>query len=157
MPTTAAQATVATGTAIKTMLQISTPSTRQIRILAWGFTVNTNSAGGGIIELIETDVAATVTAHVAAGVQPLIPGAPASLVTLGTANTGYTASAEGTTTASRVFDVVDLIADSAAPSLKHDREFVPGREHVVAVSKFLRVRSTTANTVNMHCYIIWDE
>jgi hypothetical protein len=57
MPTTAAQATVATGTAIKTMLQIATPSTHQLRILEWGYTVNTNSAGGGIIELIETDVA----------------------------------------------------------------------------------------------------
>jgi hypothetical protein len=157
MPTTAAQATVATGTAIKTMLQIATPSTRQIRILEWGYTVNTNSAGGGIVELIETDVAATVTAHVAAGVQPQIPGAPASLVTLGTSATGYTATVEGSTTASRVFDVVDLIADSAAPSLRYNYQWVPGREPVVAVSKFLRVRSTTANTVNMHCWVLWLE
>lgn len=157
MPTTAAQATVATGTAIKTMLQIATPSTHQLRILEWGYTVNTNSAGGGIIELIETDVAATVTAHVASGVQPQIPGAPASRMTLGVSATGYTATAEGSTTTARVFDVVDMIADNAAPSLKHERIFVPGREPVVAVSKFLRVRSTTANTVNMHCWILWQE
>jgi hypothetical protein len=157
MPTTAAQATVATGTAIKTMLQIATPSTRQIRILEWGYTVNTNSAGGGIVELIETDVAATVTAHVAAGVQPQIPGAPASLVTLGTSATGYTATVEGSTTASRVFDVVDLVADNAAPSLRYNYQWVPGREPLVAVSKFLRVRSTTASTVNMHCWVLWLE
>jgi hypothetical protein len=158
MPTTAAQATVATGTAIKTMLQIATPSTHQLRILEWGYTVNTNSAGGGIIELIETDVAATSgTAHVAAGIQPQIPGAPASRMTLGTGATGYTFTVEGATTASRVFDVVDLIADSAAPSLRYNYQFVPGREPVVAVSKFLRIRSTTANTVNMHCWILWQE
>jgi hypothetical protein len=157
MPTTASQATVATGTAIKTMLQIATPSTRQLKILAWGYTVNTNSAGGGIIELLETDVAATVTAHVAAGVQPQIPGTPASLMALGTSATGYTATVEGAITATRVFDTVDLVADNAAPSLKHTYEFVPGREPIVAVSKFLRVRSNTANTVNMHCWVLWDE
>lgn len=157
MPTTAAQATVTTGTSIKTMLQIATPSTHQLRILEWGFTLNTNSAGGGIVELLETDVAATVTAHVAAGVQPQIPGAPASRMTLGTSATGYTATSEGSTTTARVFDCIDLVADNAAPSLKHERVFVPGREPVVAVSKFLRVRATLANAANMHCWILWQE
>jgi hypothetical protein len=157
MPTTASQATVATGTAIKTMLQIAAPATRQLTIISWGYTVNTNSAGGGIVELIETDVAATVTAHVAAGVQPLTPGAPASLVTLSTTATGYTATAEGSTTASRVFDVVDLVADNAAPSLKHAYQFMPDERPVVAVSRFLRVRANTANTVNMHAWVVWSE
>ena len=70
MPTTAAQASVTTGTTIKTMLQIATPSTRQCQILAWGFTVDDPPGADAVIELLQTDVAATVTAHVAAGVQP---------------------------------------------------------------------------------------
>jgi len=53
-------------------------------------------------ELIQTDVAATVTAHVAAGVQPYDdPGAVPSTVTLGTTATGYTATSEGSITATR--------------------------------------------------------
>ena len=102
MATTGATATVLTGTAIKTMLQLSTPSTRQIQVISWGF--NLNGPPNGVVELIETDVAATSgTAHVAAGVQPLVPGAPASLLTLGTGNTGYTFTVEGsTTTTSRI-------------------------------------------------------
>src|SRR6185369_5037608 len=103
MPTTAAQVKVAVANGVKTLLQLSTPATREIQLISWGFSIDTATAG--VIELMQTDVAATVTAHVAAGVQPLDPNAPASLLTLGTANTGYTASAEGSTTASRVFDV----------------------------------------------------
>jgi hypothetical protein len=157
MPTTAAQATVATGTAIKTMLQIATPATRQIQLISWGYTMHANSAGGGIVELLQTDVAATVTAHVAAGVQPLDPNSPASLMTLGTSATGYTATVEGSTTATRVFDVVDLVPDNGAISLSHRYQWVPDERPIVAVSKFLRVRSTTSNTLNMHCWICWDE
>src|SRR6266481_5596570 len=64
MPTTAALPAVATGTTIKTMLQIATPPTRQIIILAWGFTLDTHPGASSVFELIETDVAASVTAHV---------------------------------------------------------------------------------------------
>src|SRR6185369_13374320 len=117
MPTTAAQQQVTTGTAIKTMLQISTPATRQLQIISWGFTLDDPPGADGVIELLQTDVAATVTAHVAAGVQPLNPNAPASLMTLGVANTGYTASAEGTTAAARVFDVVSLSSVSGESPL----------------------------------------
>ncbi len=71
MPTTAAQQKVTTGTAIKTMLQIALPSTRQIQLISWGFTLDAVPASAGQVELIQTDVAATVTAHVATGLQPL--------------------------------------------------------------------------------------
>src|SRR5262245_40493909 len=108
MPTTAAQASVTTGTAIKTMLQLATPATRKITLIAWGFSVDDPPGADAVVELLQTDVAATVTAHVASGVQPLDPGFPASLLTLGTSATGFTGSAEGTTTASRVFDAVSL-------------------------------------------------
>lgn len=160
MPTTAAQASVTTGTAIKTMLQLSTPSTRQIQLVSWSFTVDAAPAttGVGVVELIQTDVAATVTAHVAAGVQPLDPNAPASLLTLGTSNTGYTGTAEGSTTASRVFDVVNVagVSNGASPTT-YTYQFMPDERPIIAVSKFLRIRVTFSAAVNMRCGIVWDE
>lgn len=160
MATTAATVKVTTGTAIKTMLQLSTPSTRQIQVISWGFTTDAAPAttGVGVVELIQTDVAATVAAHVAAGVQPLDPNAPASLLTLGVANTGFTASAEGTTTASRLFDVREVDGVSNGASGNHYvYQFMPDERPIVAISKFLRVRVTYSAAVNMLCWVVWDE
>lgn len=158
MPTTAAQASVTTGTAIKTMLQIATPSTRQIQLISWGFSVDDPPGADGVVELLQTDVAATVTAHVASGVQPLDPNAPASLMTLSTTGTGYTATAEGTTTASRVFDAMSLSSTTGESSLSYVYQWMPDERPIVAVSKFLRVRATTPTTaVDMRCWICWDE
>jgi hypothetical protein len=158
MPTTAAQASVSTGTAIKTMLQLSTPSTRQIQLISWGFSVDDPPGADAIVELIQTDVAATVTAHVAAGVQPLDPNAPASLLTLGASNTGYTATVEGSTTAARVFDAVSLSSVSGESPLVYTYQWMPDERPIIAVSKFLRVRATTPTTaVDMRCWICWDE
>ncbi len=158
MPTTAAQASVTTGTAIKTMLQVATPSNRQMQLIAWGFSLDDPPGADAVIELLQTDVAATVTAHVAAGVQPLDPNAPASLVTLGTSSTGYTATAEGTTTASRVFDAISLSSVSGESSLSYVYQWMPDERPIVAISKFLRVRATTPTTaVDLRTWVVWDE
>lgn len=158
MPTTAAQASVTTGTAIKTMLQISTPSTREIAVLAWGFSVDDPPGADSVIELLQTDVAATVTAHVASGVQPMDPGLPASLVTLGTANTGYTSSGEGTPTATRVFDAFSMDSVAGNSVLSWAYQFTPDEMPIVGVSKFLRVRVTTPTTaVDMRCWVAFAE
>src|SRR6266581_4531467 len=78
MQTTAAIAKVTTGVTTKTMLQLSPPSSRQLKIVSWGFSLDAAPAttGTGMVELLQTDVAASVTAHVASGVQPLTPGLP---------------------------------------------------------------------------------
>lgn len=160
MPTSAAQQSVTTGTAIKTMLQLATPSTRQIQLIAWGFSMDDPAGADGVIELLQTDVAATVTAHVASGVQSLDPNAPGSLLTLGTSATGYTASGEGSITATRVFDAVSLSSTSAesVATMKHIYQFMPDERPIVAVSKFLRVRATTPTTaVDLRTWIVWDE
>lgn len=158
MPTTAAQASVTTGTAIKTMLQIATPSTRQIQLIAWGFSIDDTSGADGVVELLQTDVAATVTAHVASGVQPLDPNSPASLMTLSTTATGYTSSSEGATTATRVFDAVSLSATTGESPYTYVYQWMPDERPIVAVSRFLRVRATTATTaVDMRCFVVWDE
>lgn len=160
-PTTAALAKVTTGTSIKTMLQIATPSTRQIQLISWGFTLDAVPGTAGQVELLQADVAATVTAHVAAGVMPLMPGGlggqPASLMTLGSSATGYTASAEGTPTATRVFDVGLIPTSAGATDLTYDYEWMPDARPIVAVSSFLRVRATFGAAVNMSTYVVWDE
>jgi len=158
MPTTAAPVKVTTGTSIKTMLQLATPSTRQCQLIAWGYTLDAvPGSTGGVIELVQTDVAATVTAHVAAGVQPLDPNAPASLMTLGASATGYTATVEGSVTATRTFDT-DLIPPTAgAVPLSYDYQWMPDERPIVAISKFLRVRATFAAAVNMLTWVVWDE
>lgn len=158
MPTTAAQQSVTTGTAIKTMLQLATPSTRQIQLISWGFSCDDPPGADAVIELLQTDVAATVTAHVAAGVQPLDPNAPASLLTLGVAATGYTATAEGAITATRVFDTVSLSSVSGESPLTYVYQWMPDERPIIAISRFLRVRATTPTTAaDLRCWVCWDE
>lgn len=159
-PTTAGLVAVTTGTSIKTMLQIATPSTSQITVLAWGFSVTAPPAttSTGLVELLDTDTAATVTAHVAAGVQPLMPGQPASLVTLGTSATGYTSSGEGTPTASRTHDTVYVPGLTAGGSgiAPYAYQFMPDERPAIAVSRFLRVRVTFGAAVNLLCWVVYE-
>ncbi|MBD9723440.1 hypothetical protein PV755_45445 [Streptomyces caniscabiei] len=157
-PTTAALASVTTGTSIKTMLQLATPSTRQIQVLEWGFTIDDTAGADGVVELLQTDVAATVTQHVNAGVPNLDPNGTNTLLTLGTSATGYTATAEGSTTATRVFDAVALSATTSESPYTYTRTFMPDTRPIVAVSRFLRVRATTPTTaVDMRTWVIFNE
>jgi hypothetical protein len=157
-PTTAALVTVATGTTIKTILQLATPSTRMIWLEEWGYSCDDPPGADSVFELIQTDVAATVSAHVAAGVVPLDPNLPASLLTLGVSATGYNGSAEGTTTASRLIDSPSMssVSAEAAPFLTWSFKFDPWV--AIPVSKFVRVRATTPTTgVDMRAWIVHHE
>lgn len=159
MPTTAAQQSIATVSGVKTMLQIATPSTRQITIISWGYSLAAAAwAFPGTVELLETDVAATVTAHVTAGLQPLLPGIPASLCVGGINLSGYNASVEGSITTTREFDAQQISATAGNNDLNYDYQFLPYEQPVVAVSKFLRVRTTFASTTpTFQCYVCWEE
>lgn len=155
MQTTAAPSGVTTGTAIKTMLQLGTPSTTGLKVVRWW--VQFESAPTAIVkcELVETAaVAATVTAHVAAGVQPY-GDASAGLVsplTLSTTATGYTSSSEGTVAATRQAAVwVAPIGVSY-----YEYEWSLGREFQIAPSKILRVRMTTGTAVNALTGVVVD-
>lgn len=157
-PTTAAFVKVTTGTAIKTHLQLATPPDMEIRLLEWGYTLDVAPGAASEVELLQTDVAATVTAHVAAGVPNLEPAGLASRLTLGTSATGYTASAEGTTTASRFFDVKLIPLAAGATDLSYVRQWMPDARPRVAVSKFLRVRTTFAGTAsNIACWVVFEQ
>ena len=154
MPTTAAQAPVTTGTAIKTLLQIK--PFNLCRIVEWGISFDGFAAAAPIkCELLETGtVFATVTASADVDIAKLnVVGdqAVASVagLTLGTAATGYTASAEGTITAVRMLDV-QLIA----PTNQYVKQFPLGREPIISIGAAGRIRVTAAAAVNAYAYLV---
>jgi len=157
-PTTASQAVVTTGTAIKTLLQVKPGATQVARIKEWGISFDGSAAATpGIIELCVTDVAATVTAHVAAGIhkfdsQALASGDPTtSLFAVGTTSTGYTASGEGTVGTVRQGDV-QLIA----PTNQYVFQFPLGAEFIVNPGEFMRIRVKFGAAINAICYVLAD-
>ena len=154
--TTAAPVAVTTGTAIKTMLQFKPSATIIAKIVEWGISFDGSAAATpGKIELMESDVAATVTAHAAADItkydsDALSGGDPTTnLIQVGTSSTGYTATAEGTTTVARVFDLQYI-----APTSQYVKQFPLGREPVMQTGKFARIRVTFGAAVNAYCYMI---
>lgn len=160
MPTTAALAKVTTGTTIKTLQQLATPASRQMKLIEWGFSLDQAPAATGVgqVELLQTDVAATVTAYSASGITCLDPNGTASLLTLGATASGFTASGEGVPTVSRVFDnqLVAGVTNGSDP-INWVRTFMPGYQPIIAVSRFLRVRCTFSAAVNILTWVIWDE
>lgn len=157
MQTTAAPTPVATGAVLKTMLQVKAGATLPFRVVEWGISFSGFAAAApGVVELIETDVAATVTASAAADITKLDAAALAlgdpttALLSVGTSATGYTASAEGTTTAVRNLAPPQHIA----PTTQYQFQWPLGRESIVQAAKFLRIRVTFAATVNALCYVV---
>jgi len=156
-PTTAAQASVATGTSVKTMLQIKA-GTKGLTITGWGFSLDTAQAAVGTVELLRTDVAATVTAALAADIVAIGTPSTTSTLALGVAATGYTASGEGVITDADVLDAVKLsVSTTASPTAlyvaryaKDDRPFLPA-------GKILRVRATAGTSAGMIAWVSWLE
>lgn len=157
MPTTAAQAAVTTGTLIKTLLQIK--PFNLVRIVEWGISFDGSAAATPIkCELLETGtVFATVTASADADVAKFGPqigdqaAASVAGLTLGTAATGYTSTAEGTITAVRMLDV-----QFVAPTNQYVKQFPLGREPVVAIGASGRIRVTAGAAVNAFCYMVLE-
>jgi len=152
LPTTAAVAKTSTGTAIKTLMQVATPSTMRIKVVEWGISLgNPASASEVTCELIQTDVAATT----GTSFTPQLfddPNGPASLCVGGTALTCFGPTVEGTITATRVGDVQIL-----CPPVSYVYPWPLGREFQVPVSRFLRVRVTATVACNAIAYVIWEE
>ena len=78
--------------------------------------------------------------------------ADASLMTVGTSATGYTASVEGSITATRPLDVQKVDGSGA-----YSYEWSLGNYPQVAASRFLRIRVTTGTAVNATCWVVWNE
>lgn len=153
MPTTALQLAVTTGTAVKTMLQIKPFNI--CRIVEWGISFDGAAAAAGIqASLVDTGtVFATVTASADADIFKVDgnEGAVASIagLTLGTAATGYTASAEGTITSTKVFD-----SQFIQPTNQYVLQFPLGRETKCIIGNAVRIRVKAAAAVNALCYML---
>jgi hypothetical protein len=154
--TTAAPVKVTTGTAIKTLLQVKPSATLGMRVVEWGISFDGSAAATpGNVELMESDVAATVTALAAADITKfddaaLMGGDPTTnLIQVGTSSTGFTATSEGTTTVARLLDW-QLIA----PTNQYVKQFPLGERPFIQTAKFLRVRVTFAAAINAACYVI---
>src|SRR5262245_35157749 len=152
--TTAAPAPVATGTSVKTMIQLSTPATKEAQITEWGWSGDSTTANTpGTAELLfHGSGAATVTAYVAGDIKKYDPNSVSSLLTLGTANSGYTASAEGTP-AGGTFSIVQQVSPTSGIYLQYPY----GARPELAAAAFLRHRSKFGTTVNAICLIAWEE
>ncbi len=158
--TTAAPVKVTTGTSIKTMLQVA--PVFPMRIVEWGCSFDGSTAATpGQVELIETGtVFATVTAHVTAGItrydaEAVMYGDPATtLLTLGTGATGFTATVEGSITASRNLAGPQLIAPTNQFIEQFPLGYRPVVQSVNGTGYAMRVRVTFGTAVNMYCYVI---
>lgn len=154
MVTTAAYVPITTGTAIKTLLQIKAPAATGITIWKWHVDFDGTGTTPIKCELIDTGtVGATVTAHVAAGVQCLSAHYPiTSGVQLGTTSTGYTSTGEGTITATRYGSL-----NSVLPGNGDRNEWSLGREFWVPPGNIVRIRVTATAAVNAMCFMCWEE
>jgi hypothetical protein len=151
MPTTVSQVAVTTSTALKTLQQLKPGPTQVIKVREWGISFDGSAlATPGIVELCETDVAATVTAYVAADIHKydalaLLAGDPTtSMIAVGTAASGYTASAEGAITALRQGDAQQIMGMNQWAY----QWVVPDGGFILQPGKFGRIRVKFAAGVN---------
>lgn len=162
MATTAAPVKQPTGILIRTMMQLKLATGTDGRVIAWGCSFDAAAAiTPGIVELIETDVGATMsTAYAVADIQPYsnalatanTAGAGGTPFNLATNASGFATGAvtEGSTTVSRMADVQQI-----------DPAFSPyvnvwplTREFDLISQRFLRVRVTFGTTTNMICWVL---
>lgn len=157
-PTSAQQLAVTSGTAIKTMMQLSTPSTKGVIINAWGIIHDGHaSCTSASAELMVVEDAATVTAYAAGDISQFSPNDEISILTLGTGNSGYTSSNENSGSFAGV-DVLDSVYLVPTVADRYVFQWPLGQEPYMAVSKFLRVRITMAgNATNVRCWVEWTE
>lgn len=154
----AAAAPVSTGTALKTMLQIATNTTTpSIRVVEWWTEFDGSAAATPIkVELIGSAAAQTsLVAYVAADISAANdPNAPTSSVQLGTALSGFSnANDPGVTPTS----VRNFSTQFVPPTSGVYIQYPLGREPEVAVSKFLRHRTTAGAAVNCYVGVTWEE
>ena len=157
MQTTAALVAVATGTSIKTMMQF-VPKSQNARIKEWGISFNGYSAAlPGKVELIETDVGATITQYANADITKIDgdalmgPSDPTTnlIDVSSTTKSGFTSTVEGSITAVRNLDSPQFIA----PSTQFVKQYPLGDEPMIQLGKFARIRVTFGTTVDAYCWM----
>lgn len=143
---------VNTGTTLKTLLQVATPSTTRITVRAWGISFEGTSSTSTPIQVDLTDV------NVAASVTTLTPDkwessdSQASLCVGGASATGSNASAEGTITDAKMLD-----SQLVHPQSGYSLWFPESARPTVLVSRFLRIRVTAGTAVDAIPWILYGE
>jgi len=143
-------ATSSTANTVKTILQVK-PGSSKIRIVSWGFSYASTPTAPVLVELVTTDVAATVTSGSISSFNDATGAS--SLATTGTAATGFNASAEGTITTTRLLDFRSDVNNW--PLI----QFPLGREPEVNTGTFLRIRATptTSASTTVYAWVAWEE
>lgn len=148
---------VATGTALKTMLQFRASGTKAAKLIAWAVSFKGFAAAEPIrVDVVEHDNPATVTAHVEAGLnkydpEALLDGNPTTnLIQVSTTATGFTATGEGTApTVARVADIQQI-----APTNQELIRFPLSDEFLIQTGKYLKLRVLAPADVDMYCYFL---
>lgn len=145
VPTTAAMVSVASGTALKTLLQLTAPSNNDLQIVAWGIDFDTVPTALVKVELINTTT-------VAGGTPTAVTPTPVADAGASSATAGFSPTTEGTVVATtRVFDYKSMWSNSYA------WEWSQGREPELQASQVARVRVTTTVSINCLCWIMYIE
>jgi hypothetical protein len=154
--TTTGAVKVTTGAAtLKTMIQLLASASSEARIVEWWWEGDASAAATpAVVELMfHSTGAATVTAYTAAtDFKKYDPNSRASLLTVGTAGSGFTASGEGTPATA-----LGAFSHLIPPTSGMYFQYPLGREPEMAVSTFARLRQTVPATVNVLCGIAWEE
>lgn len=155
MQTNAAPAKVSlTGGVLKTLMQIA--PLVSCKLVEWGISFDGYAAAmPGTVEIIETDISATLTTAYVSNdftkvTHPQDTTVISTLFTLSTSGSGYTASAEGTVISLRNLDAPQLIA----PTTEFIKQVPLGGEAILQAGKYSRIRAGFAGTVSALCYMI---
>ena len=160
--TTAPLTPVTTSTTHYTMLQIVPSTNTPLKVVEWGVSFNGAALAAPFeCELVETGtIAATVTAYAVADVMPYSdPNAPAQSGTsstsvplnISTALSGYTSSSEGTTTATRTFDLQQV-----EPIGGYFKQFPLGREPALKPGNVTRIRVKGDGVTTAYAYLVFE-
>lgn len=154
--TTAAPAPVATGTSVKTMIQVATSASKELQVTEWWWGGDAFAAAApGTVELMFANnltTPATVTAYAAADIKKYDPNSVASLITLGTTASGFTATAEGTPVAP-----FSAATQQVSPTSGIYLQYPYGARPELPASGTLRLRNKFGTTVNAICGLAYEE
>lgn len=154
-----ALAAQATGTAVRSMLQIKA-GTPKLRVIEWGYSFDVVPTALVKVALVSTGTAfVTMTTALAAGdVMEYndVTGAATSVVVGSTSGSAFNSAASGTE-ASISANVMNYLSYQNEFSQNFKQQFPLGREPEINGGSGLRIVVTTATTINMSCYIVWEE
>src|SRR5262245_58721974 len=143
-----------TAATVKTVAQVVTPSTIDIKIVQWQISFDGTSATAEpvLVSLLDTTgTAATVTSYTP-DLWNNPAGSPASLCVGGTTATGINASGEGTLSTTRVIEAMEV-----PPTSGVFIQYPLGREPAVQLSHHLRLRANAPANVNCTAQVVWEE